>query len=627
MAGIAGYIGDDIVSTNPELLDHMSKEIQYAGSDFTDRWRDDYFAVSRVHHGVTNTEKQPIFNEDRSMFIFMDGEVYDYEADKQLLLSKGHRFQFEQNDAEFCLHLYEELGQDSFIKLNGSFLIVIYNLRSKELLLVNDRFSSCPLFYYTTNKYLIFGTQLKTILQFNQIPRHIDPVAVMEFFTFQRVLGTRTYYNDIHVMSPASVLRFRNCTIKINQYWEMNYKECKRKSKEYYVDALADALTNAVRRRTSDNFRFGILLSGGLDSRTVLAASDCPMTSFTIADFKNREVETAKKISDAKNCKNIFIKRDQNHYANILDYAVDLGDGMYRYDHAHFIGIYDRIKEDCDILLHGCALGALFQGPYLPRWTFHIMGKEISVPVLESLSEKKLVPAIFNKLLYSVWDKNPGQLFSKVFCEDFESTINKSVQTIVDDSQYHAKDCHNRFDYFVFYFLFKHFTYLNELCIRPYIEERRVVLDIDLFDLYLEMPPDLRFNGRILKKALEKMDLKIAAIPNANTGVSPTIPEYREWGTQMGRKFINKFRRSSLTDSTNTQGSWPNRSELIRKNNELKRIIWDVIHDDRCIDPAIFNKSILVDMFEKHLNYQEDFTWFFYLIPTFGKWYKKFGPK
>jgi len=627
MAGIVGYIGESIACDDPKLIDRMIEEIKYVGSNAVDLWNKDELSIARVHHGVVNPEKQPIFNEDKSLFIFMDGEVYDYQDEKQFLLRNGHRFQYEQNDAEFCLHLFEELGEESFVKLNGSFLIGIYDSRNKELILVNDRFSSCPLFYFSTKESLIFGTQLKPILQSGKVPRNLDSHSVMEFFTFQRVLGNKTYYKDIEVMSPATILRLQNGKIGFQEYWEMNYQEDYRKSKDYYVDALADTLKKSVKRRTSDNRRYGILLSGGLDSRTVLAASDSTMTAFTIANFENREVKIAKRISNEKGCRNIFIKRDPNHYANILENAVQLGDGMYRFDHAHFVGFFDRIKEECDILLHGCALGALFKGAYLPGKSFQFWGKNISLPIIETISEGGILETILGKLLYSLWDKKPGRIFRKEFCIDVEAVIYESVNSIIEESRKHARNCYNQYEYFVFYFLFKHFTFLNELCIRPFIEERRVVLDTDLFDLYLEMPPELRFNGRIFKKALNRIDPKIARIPNANTGVSPVVPEYIEWGIEIGEKLFNKVRPGDLSYPFDTQGSWPNRSELIRHNEKMKQLIWDIIHDEESIDTEIFNKSALIDVFDQHMKYQNDFTWFLYLVLTFGVWYKKYGPR
>ena len=132
MSGIVGFIGEHISSESPTLLNSMSQEIRYVESDLTDIWSDEHFSIARVHHGIINPEKQPLFNEDKSLLIFMDGEVFDYDGDKKFLLNKGHRFKYRNNDAEFCLHLYEELGEESFKNLNGSFLIAIYNGRTND---------------------------------------------------------------------------------------------------------------------------------------------------------------------------------------------------------------------------------------------------------------------------------------------------------------------------------------------------------------------------------------------------------------------------------------------------------------------------------------------------------------
>jgi asparagine synthase (glutamine-hydrolysing) len=136
------------------------------------------------------------------------------------------------------------------------------------------------------------------------------------------------------MQTPASIMKIKDGRITLRSIGEMNYQRMD-VSQKYYVDAFRCPEKNGE-KEDSDNRRYGILLSGGLDSRAILAASDSPMTTFTIADFENREVEVAKRISNEKGCKNVFIKRDPNHYANIIDCAVELGDGMYRYDHAHF---------------------------------------------------------------------------------------------------------------------------------------------------------------------------------------------------------------------------------------------------------------------------------------------------
>jgi len=154
MSSITGYI-NTTEKVPSALLTSMSKSIRYTDSDCIDTWSDDFLAISKVYHTIINPESQPIFNEDKTMFIVMDGEIFDYEEQKLKLIHNGHKFKLENNDAEYCLHLYEKIGENAFRELNGSFCLLIYNLVTHELLLVNDRFSSRPLFYSLTDKRIV----------------------------------------------------------------------------------------------------------------------------------------------------------------------------------------------------------------------------------------------------------------------------------------------------------------------------------------------------------------------------------------------------------------------------------------------------------------------------------------
>jgi len=628
MSGIVGYI-NNIEKAQNDLLSRMSESIRYTENDRTDSWSDGFLAISRVHHGVINPEPQLIFNEDKSLFIVMEGEVFDYEEQKLKLVRNGHKFEFENNDVEYCLHLYEEMGKDVFKELNGSFCISIYNLITHELLLVNDRFSSRPLFYCLTDKgTLLFGTQLSAILQSSEVPRKLNMRSIFEFFTFQKVLGTKTFYKDVNILPPATVLRYREGNISLTPYWEMKYKEEKH-PEEYYVDKLAEAIKKAVMRRTQGNYRFGLLLSGGLDSRTVLAASNKKMVCFTVGDFENREVKIARRIAEAKGCEHIFLKRDLDHYANLVDKAVEIGNGMYSFVHAHNIGFLDEIRKECDVLLHGYGLDFTFQGLYLPVKKLSFGRKNILIPYPLKLSGKDITEIILRELKGSLFAKNPGQLFVKSYSETFNKSLIQSIGNILWETK--TPNSFNKWDYFVFsHLLAKHFTYLYLISIKGYMDERTIIFDNDLFDVYLRMPPELRFNGTIYRRVLKKINPRIAAIPNANTGLPSTTPVLLEWTITMAKSIFRKMvppKKRSLTNPTYTQGSWPNFAELIRHNEKLKNIIENTINDPECFDPSIFNITRIKEMFEEHLNGKADHTDFLFLLLTFGRWHKKYGPK
>jgi len=618
MSGIAGYINNTEKATGA-LLGRMSESIRYTKSDRIDKWGEDFLAICRVHHGVVNSEPQPIFNGDKSLFIVMDGEVFDYEEQKIKLIYNGHKFKFDNNDAEYCLHLYEEMGKDAFKELNGSFCIVIYNLATHELLLGNDRLSSRLIFYtLLDNGTLLFSTQLSPILQSPEVPRELDMSAVFEFFTFQKVLGTKTFYKNINVLPPATILHYKNGNISFAPYWEMEYKE-EEYPEEYYVDKLAVAIKKSVARRMRGDYRFGILLSGGLDSRTVLAASNKKMVCFTVGDFENREVKTAQRIANIKSCKHIFLKRNLGHYANLVDKAVEIGNGMYCFVHAHNIGFFDQIRKECDILFHAFAFDTLFKGLHMPKSFSEVLNK----------TSMQLASVLLNSSLYS---KNIEQLFVKPYSSQLKDFVTKSLNVLlVHAEKMRAANSYKKIDYFIFNSAFNIPEYLYVTHNWAYINERSIAFDNDLVDLYLETPVRFRINGRVFKKAMKKINSHIASIPDANTGFSPDIPVFLGRCLRKGLKIFRKLRlfpnSLPLPHPTYTQGSWPNFAELIRYNEKMKKLIDDTIRDSECLNPNIFNIQRIKEMFEKHLNGKNNYTDFLFLLLTFGRWHKKYGPK
>jgi asparagine synthase (glutamine-hydrolysing) len=615
MPGIVGVFGNG----DKSLLDRMSNEIKHENWYKVDKFIEDEFAIARVHLGILNLEPQPIYNENKSLCIFMDGEIFDYEKDREELKKKGHKFHV-NNDPEFCLHLYEEKGEKAFKELNGSFCIAIYDLNAHELLLVNDRFSSRPLFYCLANNgTLLFSTQLSSIIQSSEVPRELNIKAIFEFFTFQKVLGTETFYKNINLLPSATILYYRKGNISFTHYWKMKYNDSKH-SEKYYVDKLAEAIKKSVARRTQGDHRFGLLLSGGLDSRTILAATDKKMVCFTIGDSENRQVKIAERIAKAKGCKHIFLKRDSDHYVNLVDRGVEIGDGMYCFTHAHNIGFFDQIHTECDILLHGFGFDSLLKELfYIPsiklfgkRTPFHRHLSKISTP---------LQTVFLNETLYK---NRVDKLFVEPYSTEYKNLIVKSInEVLLSAEESGARDPYKKADYLTaIHSAFNILAYLHVSHIRSYIDERTVTFDNDLLNLHLEIPMKLRKDNRIFKKVMKKIDSHIASITNANTGCSPTAPKLIEWGFIAVQYIVNKLLHRPL----HAHSSWPDYAKLIRENAKLKNIIGETIHDEKCLDPSIFNIQKIEEMFNKHLTNKEDYAEFLLLLLTFGRWYKRYGP-
>jgi asparagine synthase (glutamine-hydrolysing) len=165
MPGLVGIVSEYNDSIDiKDLLLKMCQVIQHEKWYKTDTFIDKKLGLGRVHLGIFNPESQPIFNQDKTLCIIMEGEIYNYQNMKEECIAKGKKIYF-NNDPELILHLYEEYGTDFVHKLNGFFTLAIWNEKTQELLIVNDRYGFRPLYYTEHNGYLLFGSEIKAILQ------------------------------------------------------------------------------------------------------------------------------------------------------------------------------------------------------------------------------------------------------------------------------------------------------------------------------------------------------------------------------------------------------------------------------------------------------------------------------
>ncbi len=628
MISVTGRM-NGLSAQSPESLDDALNRLSLSVADGASLWSDQRLAILRTHNGGTSCTPQPIFNEDRSLLIVMSGHVSDYASQRADLIRRGHVFRFENDDAEYCLHLYEEKGERAFADLNGSFLIVIYDVASGELLLISDRFGSHPLFYRLNSaKGLLFSTQIGLIALLSNDNMQLDMEAVIEFFALQRVLGAKTFYCGVRLLEPATILRYRRGHVTQARYWEMRYSPEDR-PKAYFADALAEAVKASVDRSMKRDLRYGVLLSGGLDSRMILAAADKDLTAITFCDVENREVRTARRLARAKGCRHVVLTRPPDHYADLVDSAVAIGGGMYAFAHAHTIGFSKEIRNACDVVLHGFAPELLFRGTTLPRRKRGRLRRAIAADPLLELSNDTLADAMIRKLKYSMYKEAPQQLFAARYASEFDQTLRHSVSTMLAETGTRATDVYDRFTWPDIYYGSRYPSYLFQMSIRSFADERAPLMhDNDLLDLHLRMPVRVRCGSEVWMKAMAKLDPRIAAVPDANTGLPWSTPRGLAAAFRGLTRLADKAhlsRSDALPDSTCTQGSWPNYSNLIRCNEKLRTLIGDTIEDPACLSPEVFALERIREMFCEHLSGDCDHWSTLFLLLTFGRWQKSCG--
>ncbi len=309
MCGIAGFVNLGCGYENAEqLIDHMCKVIRHRGPDDQGTW---------VGDGVTGTAAlgmrrlaiidlagghQPIFNEDKSMLIVFNGEIYNYKGLQEELEARGHHFGT-NSDTETILHAYEEYGDDCVKHLRGMFSFAIWDSKRQRLFAARDRFGKKPLNYYWDGQRLIFGSEIKSILEAD-IPREINPIALDEFLVYRYVPTPLTIFKNISKVPAAHFLVYENGQVRTQRYWDLSFASNSNDDEATAIERTRALLEEAVKIRLMSEVPLGAFLSGGLDSSVVVGIMSKlmsqPVKTFSIGFEENdfNELPYARQIAD-----------------------------------------------------------------------------------------------------------------------------------------------------------------------------------------------------------------------------------------------------------------------------------------------------------------------------------------
>jgi len=215
------------------------------------------------------TGDQPICNEDSTVWIVFNGEIYNYLELRSRLETKGHVFRT-NSDTEVVVHLYEDYGPDCVDHLRGMFALAIWDEKQRLLLLIRDRLGQKPLYYAEHNGTFLFGSELKCILQYPRVPRKVDTEALHHYLTLQYVPDPWTAFKGIHKLPPAHRLIWQNGHIQIECYWDLAYEPKWKLPDPELKQRFSETITQAVRIRLMSEVPLGAHLSGGIDSSIVV---------------------------------------------------------------------------------------------------------------------------------------------------------------------------------------------------------------------------------------------------------------------------------------------------------------------------------------------------------------------
>jgi len=286
MCGICGKIDVEGKEIKRELISQMNTMLSHRGPDdegiYIGNHRQEtsqpLVSVGLGHKrlsiiDLSKAGRQPISNEDKTLWMVFNGEVYNFKNLKKELEKNGHHFA-SQTDCEVIIHLYEKEGIECIKRLNGMFAFALWDSKNQTLFLCRDRIGIKPLFYYWNNKSLVFASEIKSILCDHEVSKKIDWNALSLYLTFNYIPAPYTIFKKIRKLNPASYIMVRKEGLEIKEYWDIEkdskYHEKKEKNIGSYKKNLYVLLEDAVRTRLIADVPLGAFLSGGIDSSIIV---------------------------------------------------------------------------------------------------------------------------------------------------------------------------------------------------------------------------------------------------------------------------------------------------------------------------------------------------------------------
>ncbi len=304
MCGICGFTGN--IDNKTEILTDMMNKIIHRGPDSGGQHVDDGIALGFRRLSIIDLDhgSQPMYNEDDSIVVTFNGEIYNHEELRKDLIEKGHVFK-NRADTEVLIHAYEEYGQDMLCKLRGMFAFVIWDSRNKTLFGARDYFGIKPFYYGLVEGELIYGSEIKSILEYPLYHRELNEEALENYLTFQYSVLPETFFKGIFRLMPAHCFTFKDGKLDIRRYWEPKFEADDSKTLEEWTEAIDRAMQNSIESHKISDVEVGSFLSSGVDSSYVAACFHGDKT-FTVGfDYeKYNEIDYAKALSEKIQIKN-----------------------------------------------------------------------------------------------------------------------------------------------------------------------------------------------------------------------------------------------------------------------------------------------------------------------------------
>ena len=634
MCGIAGKLNfSRSIQIDQELLSRMCEVIRHRGPDDVGYYINKNVGLGMRRLSIIDLEKghQPISNEDNSVWVVFNGEIYNFLELRKELVAKNHIFRT-KTDTEVIVHLYEDYGEECVKKLRGMFAFALWDQKEQKLFIARDRIGQKPLYYSTLNNSLIFGSELKTILQDPKIEKRINREALDDYLTCGFVPSPKTIFEGINKLPPAHYLTCKNGQVKSTRYWSVKYNSNEKKEEIFYTEQLEELIREAVRLRLVSDVPLGAFLSGGLDSSLIVALmSDIwnnPVKTFAIGYKENsyNELQYARIVADhfGTNHHELEVECEVE---NILPKLVRHFDEPFA-DAAAIPNYYvsRMAKKDVTVSLSGDAADELFGGyrryqsrkitsyfNHIPRWArVNLIEKLVKLfPESDAYYGKSTIKKLKRFIEYSrLIDNDPSNSWLPFFSEeekdnlynrssksDLKSYKSEYIKDYFSASKFHTnsdKKIQDPISQMMWVDLMTSLpedmlTRVDRMSMANSLEVRSPLLDHKIVEFMATVPTGLKLKGLTSKYILKKT-------------VEHLLP----------KQILHRSKQGFVVPIA----SW--------LKNDLKPYVGDLLLSETSRSSDYFNQAYIKQLVNDHQNGRRDNKNKIWALLVFEVWYRTF---
>lgn len=573
-------------------------------------------AAGRVGLGIINPQPQPASNEDGSVLVWMDGEIYDFQrqALTQRLRQAGHTIRGD-GDAELIAHLYEDSGESCVVDLDGTFAVAIYDSRQGKLMLAVDREASRPLYFYANAERFLFACEVKAILVDERVPRRVDEQAVIELFTFRHVLADRTLNQDVRFLPAGYLATYQDGRAQVRPYWKPAIAEDPSSlSSAAYADEIIVALRRALERQMYDHRPIGEFLSGGLDSR-MLAGLAPPLNgrfhTFSRGPKDCWDVQFGARVAQRVGSQHHFLELEPDFLLKVGEKGVWITDGLMTVNDLYVLGVIDQVKPHVDVAFLGNGRGSGILG-----------GLKVDSDMLRVTSLEEAAGVLLAQHSAYMPQAVQTRVFSRPFYERTRGVTFDALRQLL--GQYDSDSYHSLAETFCVQCRWPRSANWGAFLARSRVETRSPYSDNEFCDLICRVPARWRASRQMQLAVLKRSRPDLARVPWDYTGLPAAISTPK----------VIFMRRAYFRLRREIEGLTRGRIPSVRVAKRADYPLWyrtvlrswleGILLDERTLSRGYYDGSGMRQLIQEHMSGNRDYALQFGLLLTFELWNRLF---